>query len=158
MNHKLFLILFFCSGMLSASAQKETKDETQPPEQQQAAPALERLEPVVITIGKRNEKFVVKNSLIKAKKLSAFYFENNGMDPADYKINRYFITITPKGGGPGLQMDSYTDVFHDKVLEALRAAPAGSKVTFTNVKASSKNPKDNSIGLMPDMNLTLKDE
>jgi hypothetical protein len=53
-------------------------------------------------------------------------------------------------------MDCLTDVFHDKIIEALKAAPAGSKISFTNIKASPTNPKDKSIGLMPDMHLTLK--
>ena len=68
------------------------------------------------------------------------------------------IEGSPKGGGsPSLQMDCLTDVFHDKIIDALKAAPAGSKISFTNIKASPTNPKDKSIGLMPDMQLTLKD-
>jgi len=153
----IFTLTLLLSAIQYLHAQEKAPDTMAPGSAVQTS-AQAHLEPVVITIGKKNEKFVGKNSLIKAHKLSAFYFEQNDMDPADYKINRYFITIIPKGGGPGLQMDSYTDVFHDKVIDALRAAPAGSKVSFTNVKASSKNPKDNSIGLMPDMHLTLKED
>jgi hypothetical protein len=156
-----FLCAFLTAGTLNLHAQEKTPTEIQPQNptetRPQETPTQEFLEPVVITIGKKNEMFARKNALINAKRLSAFYFEKNGMDPADYKINRYFVSIIPKGGGsPSLQMDCYTDVFHEKVIDALKAAPPGSKISFTNIKASSANPKNQSIGLMPDMQLTLK--
>jgi len=157
----LFLCAFFTACTLTLHAQEKTPTEIQPQTPTDTRPqdiAVQGyLEPVVITIGKKNEMFAKKNALINAKRLSAFYFEKNGMDPADYKINRYFVSIIPKGGGsPSMQMDCYTDVFHEKVIDALKAAPAGSKISFTNIKASSKDPKKQSIGLMPDMQLTLK--
>jgi len=112
-----------------------------------------------IRFGKKDEVPLQKTVLDKARRLSEFYFTTSGTDSAGLRIQSYTVSIKqPNQRSHGAATESRTDFFSSSMMEQLRAAPAGSEIIFDNVKATSTDPADRRVQLLPVLKVVVKEE
>jgi hypothetical protein len=112
-----------------------------------------------ISFGKKHDLSIARDSLLAARKLSDFFFDKTQSDSAGLRIKSYFVSFRPKGQrSAGPATESKTDFFSSSLKEQFRAASEGTEIIFDNVKATSYDPNDRSIQLLPTLMILVREK